>query len=156
MPRMIDLTNERFGDWTVVEKGQTINRKLHWICRCDCGIVKEVRGENLRSGKSTSCGECKRVEYKPDDVHYGRAVAIIQRCYDKNHKRYKDYGGRGITCFTQSIQELVKALHELDGFEDGLTIDRINNDGNYEIDNMRWADYKTQNNNRRQQKNNKI
>lgn len=56
MGKFIDMTNQRFGKWLVLEKGQSKNKILYWKCRCECGVEKEVRGSSLRNGQSTSCG----------------------------------------------------------------------------------------------------
>lgn len=56
MPKLIDLTGQRFGRWTVLERAPNRNRTVYWLCQCDCGTIKEVKGQCLREGESTSCG----------------------------------------------------------------------------------------------------
>lgn len=56
MPKLIDLTGQRFGRWTVLKRGQTRNKMVYWVCQCDCGTIREVKGNSLRRGQSKSCG----------------------------------------------------------------------------------------------------
>ena len=60
MPPLIDLTGQKIGRWTVLEKAPSKNRIVYWLCQCDCGTIKEVRGQCLREGESISCGCYKR------------------------------------------------------------------------------------------------
>lgn len=59
MPELIDLVGKKFGHWTVLSKGATINSAIYWLCKCDCGTEREVRGHTLRRGENNSCG-CER------------------------------------------------------------------------------------------------
>lgn len=160
MGKIIDLTGQRFGRLTVLEI-DCMPHKGHsrWICVCDCGEYVSVPSDCLRLGKSKSCGCLYRETIRTAGQKHGlRHTRLYQtwrsmkdRCYNPNNKWYKDYGGRGIYVCEEWRND-VKAFYDwaiANGYRDDLTIDRINVDGNYEPSNCRWADKKTQSNNRR-------
>jgi hypothetical protein len=152
--RFIDLTSKTFGRWTVIEFYSLANaRQAVWLCRCKCGIVKPVHGNSLRRGLSQSCQSCANVRhgrsYSPE---YYVWQDILARCKNSNNPAYHNYGGRGIiVCdrwmtfknFLIDVGMRPSSKH---------SIDRIDNDGNYEKTNCRWATQKTQNRNRRTNK----
>lgn len=151
----LDLTGQRYGRLTVIkEEGSTPNR-ISWLCKCDCGNYKIVKTINLRRGATKSCG-CYRSEYvKNQKQMYPRDVRIRRlryiwhgmkrRCEDPKHKGYESYGGRGITVCNEWRDYVTFARWAIShGYDDGLTIDRINNDGNYEPNNCRWVTIKEQ------------
>ena len=172
MPRGVvakDITGERFGSWTVIERGpKTTGGRITWLCKCDCGTVKYVTGQTLRNGQSTGCHAClwKRqlhprahtdgsrrwIDNKPTKI-YNRWRAMRERCKNPNNKAYKNYGGRGISVcdeWDKSFQTYFDYVSKLDHFgEEGYTLDRINNDGNYEPGNVRWATKSEQERNKR-------
>ena len=155
--RAVDHTGERFGLWTVI--GPTQRKKVP--CRCDCGTEKLVMLGNLVSGATISCG-CYRdaktgerfrkhgVGY--DDYRYTTWRAIKGRCLCESHKNWLDYGGRGITLYAPWINDFPAFAEYLDRElgprPEGYSIDRINNNGNYEPGNIHWADKSTQARNR--------
>ena len=140
--KIIDLTGKRFGMLTVIRmKERKGYEDVEWICKCDCGNIKEVKGQYLRNGKITHCGCNKPHSYR---LSYPRLYSIWtdmkQRCLNPNNDRAEDYGKRGITVceeWKKSFEKFVIwALNN--GYEENLTLDRKNVDGNYEPSNCRW------------------
>ena len=130
-------------------------------CRCECGASALVRGDHLRSGRTQSCSCLQRERLSVrNKVHGLRAHPLYytwkgmkQRCYDSSHKHYQGYGGRGITvhpAWVDSLKAFIAYIEkELGPRPEGHTLDRINNDGNYEPGNLRWASAQQQADNRR-------
>lgn len=157
--KFIDMTGERYGYLTVIERGKDYvfkgNRHTTtWICRCDCGNTTRTTRTNLITGKAKSCG-CKSPRFNEKHGECGTRLYKIwasmkQRCENKNHIYYDSYGGRGISV-CQPWQEF-QAFYNWainNGYCDDLTLDRINVNGNYEPSNCRWATEKEQGRNRR-------
>ncbi len=155
-----DLTGQKFGRLLVIERSATNSKqnKPRWICKCDCGNEAEVNASDLKTGNTKSCG-CFDVEsVKARFTTHGQRKTKLyfiwcnmkDRCQREKNKRYADWGGRGIKVCPE--WQNYEAFHEWaiqNGYEEGLSIDRINNDGNYQPSNCRWITRSEQNANKR-------
>lgn len=153
----------RFGRLTIVEWSRSIKGRTYFKCLCDCGNFTETGIDRLKSGVTTSCG-CVVIEnnkqrkgigwdvndYRrnPNSRLYGIHRGIMNRCFDSRMMNYHIYGGRGITiCEEWKEREIFIKWALKNGYNKNLSIDRIDNDGNYEPTNCRWATCKQQSNN---------
>jgi len=150
----IDLTGQIFGRLTIIEYiGKTKYKQSLWLCRCNCGNEKVILGLNLNHGRVKSCG-CIVKEgnnFKHGFSHTKSWQAwdnMKQRCLDSNHKQYKDYGGRGIKVCDRWLK-FENFLKDVGEISPELTLDRINNNGNYEPDNFKLSTRKEQQRNTR-------
>lgn len=162
MSRLKDITGQKFNRLLVVSRAENSKSgKASWNCKCDCGNMVVVWGSNLRNGHTQSCGCLQRERTSEASTTHGKTHTKIhtvwktmkQRCFCKNHHKFKDYGGRGITVcdeWKNDFQAFYDYVSELPHFgEEGYSIDRINNDGNYEPGNVKWSTLKEQARNRR-------
>ena len=160
MPKIIDLTGKKFGRWYVIDRAKEFpnNKGVMWHCRCDCGTERAVLSYNLISGKSRGCGCERKEKLKSMFATHGcsktRLYAIYKgmhaRCYNKNMPAYKYYGKRGISICEEWLSDFIKFKEWSieNGYTDGMSIDRIDVNGNYCPENCRWVTMKKQQNNK--------
>lgn len=155
MRRKINMIGRKFGKLTVIEECKERDKynKIKYKCKCDCDNITIVLGSNLRRGNTTSCGCLSGgvTHGKRYTRLYNTYKLMKDRCYNKNNQAYKYYGKRGIKVCNEWLNDFMIfydwAMSH--GYNDNLTIDRINVDGDYEPDNCRWITQHNQCYNRR-------
>lgn len=162
---MKDLVGTKFHRLTVISFVEMIGSHSYWVCRCDCGKEKIVRKTSLTSGHTKSCGCLQREKFieqtvrlstthgKRHSKEYNSWRGMVQRCTNQKQEKYAIYGARGIkVCgrwlkfenFYEDMGDKPSPKH---------SIERINNEGNYEPSNCKWATAVEQMNNTRRNKN---
>lgn len=156
----IDITGEKFNRLTVLKREENKGTRAYWLCKCDCGNEIITDGKRLRSGYTKSCG-CLQKEkaFFNNKFKHGLADTRLSniyfkmksRCTNSHSKRYKDYGGRGITICDEWMKESKNFFEWAinNGYKKDLTLERINNEKGYSPDNCKWATYQDQANNTR-------
>jgi hypothetical protein len=152
----------RYGNWTVVDASV----RARVICRCDCGTERAVSLYDLMrkdpSQRSTSCGCMRGPRFSEIRKKHGLSLSgdyryilwksILTRCYNSNRREWKNYGGRGIMVhlpWHDSTTFMADLINLIGDRPEGTSLDRVNNDGNYEPGNIRWATPKQQSANQR-------
>lgn len=157
--KKINLVGNKYGRLLVIERAESLNGRTRWRCKCDCGNECIVHSSSLKSGNTTSCGCYKRENAKKlystvrqnDKRLYGVWNGIKQRCFNKNSKSYRNYGGRGIKMdreWANNYEAFYNWAIQA-GYHSGLEIDRIDNDGDYCKDNCRFVSRDVQASNKR-------
>jgi len=152
MGRFNDIAGERYGKLLALHPTEERTRGggVIWMFRCDCGSEKAIPANSVRSGRINSCGCVARKHGKTKTRLYNIWVDMRQRCTNQSHPQFYLWGGRGISVCSewQSFDSFYKWAIA-NGYNDKLSIDRKNSDGNYEPTNCRWATAKEQANNTR-------
>ncbi len=164
MSKLKDLTGQRFGSLTVIERAEnTPQGQARWKCKCDCGNETIVRGSQLRRGDIISCHCVTTQRVTERNTTHGHAkerlynvwCGMRQRCHCETHISYKYYGGRGIKVCSEWDDYSKFRQWALDnGYDESLkrgdcTLDRIDVDKDYSPDNCRWVSMKVQASNKR-------
>jgi hypothetical protein len=163
MAALRDITGQRFGRTVALEVSHSTKLgEAIWKCVCDCGTNHLAIGRNLRKLHTTSCGCYQREKARSDGTTHGGTYtrlyriwcAMKARCSNPNATYYCYYGGRGISVCEEWTNDFsaFQSWALANGYQDDLSIDRIDNDKGYSPDNCRWADRLTQNRNRRPRK----
>jgi AP2 domain. len=169
MGKFIDLSGKRFGRLFVIGRAPNKGKDTVWLCRCDCGTEKVVRGNDIKRGKIESCG-CLHSEMliKRNYVHghsakgkftyeYHSWASMIQRCENEKRNNFKYYGGRGIKVCDRWKNSFENFLEDMGPRPSkNHTLDRIDVNGNYEPSNCRWVDKSNQSRNQRVRSDNRL
>lgn len=161
MSKGLELLGMKFNRLTVIDQVRLENQQQrHWLCRCDCGTEKVVGAKELTKGSIKSCGcyntEVRSILTTKRNTTHGQAKTplynlwrgIRNRCELKTHKRYADYGGRGISVCDR-WHDFLKFKEDMGEKPKGLSLERIDNDGDYTPENCKWGTVLEQNHNKR-------
>lgn len=164
MKKAEDLSGHKFGRWTVlrlhhIKINKNNKRTRYWLCECECGNKKVVNATHLKNGTSLSCGCYAKEMSKKRQITHGLSktriykiwISIKKRCYNEKTIRFENYGGRGIKVCQEWLDDFINFYNWAvnNGYQENLSIDRIDVNGNYEPSNCKWSNAKCQARNRR-------
>lgn len=153
---------KRYGKLTVIKeapgrprphKNGRVYMRRFWLCKCDCGNETTVVQDSLTTYHTTSCGHCYEVDHShiPQNVYLRLFIVahnILDRCRNTAIQSFYLYGGRGIECkLGNTLSEIAVNLYKIPGYFEGAQLDRIDNNGHYELTNVRWVSAKENSNN---------
>lgn len=153
--KLIDITGQKFGTYTAIERVGSKRGNAAWLCKCDCGKEKVMAQNYLKyreeHGKGCCCNWYKPKHHESQTRLYKIYIGMKRRCYGEYDKRYDRYGGRGIVICDEWLGEYgfvnFRDWSYQNGYKEDLTIDRKDNDGNYEPSNCQWVTMQEQNRN---------
>lgn len=160
---VVDLCGKTFGKLSVIRKDdKNTTRRVKWVCNCSCGNTVSIRSGSLRSGNTKSCGCDGKEKLISRSITHGLSNSKLyqtwsnmkSRCDNVNNDYFADYGGRNIT-YHESWETFEGFCSDmLVGYKEGLSLERVDVNGNYNKENCCWIDVKEQAKNRRKPKNN--
>jgi hypothetical protein len=163
MPPPLDLSGQKYGRLRVIKLTSLPRQRSKWLCECDCGNTVEVFSTSLRTGHTKSCGcynreliDARKTHGMKGSREYSSWRAMRYRCRNPRCPAFPNYGGRGITVCRRWESSFLNFYADMGERPDRKTLDRIDNDGNYEPGNCRWATAKEQGRNTRATKLNPV
>lgn len=159
--KLIDMVGVKFNGCEVIRRAKNKEgvSSAVWECRCFCGKTFDAKGTAIRNGKRSSCGCGRSVSLSKRNYKHGGTktrlfttwINMRNRCYNEKNDAYERYGGRGIEVCEEWRNDFLsfREWAEENGYNDTLTIDRIDNDSGYYPENCRWVGYDVQNQNKR-------
>jgi hypothetical protein len=153
---MTDITGQRFSRLLVIAFDRKENNQYYWKCQCDCGNETIINNKHLRRTKSCGCYQrevaiklATKHGYSKNSKEYKSWSEAKSRCYNPKTTRYERWGGRGIVMCDRWKNDFVAFLNDMGPRPKGTSLEREDNDGNYEPGNCKWATNKEQSRNRR-------
>lgn len=148
--KSINLSGQKINNWEVLSLNYSDDKNKYWLCVCNCGNVRYIRQSILLSSKQKKCRKCTKITHGfTHHPLYKKWQDILYRCYNSNCKEYKWYGDKGVVMCDEWKNNpksfIIWCIQH--GWKNDLTIDRIDNDGNYEPSNC-WFITRSENSKR--------